>query len=252
MLSVLERTGRRLKRALSLDFVEYDGFRLPPRYMRYCGTEFRDDSVFLGSARDEAKRLIRDFDLSKATRLLEIGCGPARLPIGILAEVGEIRGYDGVDIDKASVRWGARHVSAKHPGFRFHHIDARHERYNPAGRPMSEGFRLSFEDSQFDIIYLHSVFANMKPDDVYVYCSEFARLLRPSGFVFLTAFIEEDVPDVTVNPDDYIIQSKGPLHFARYERNFFFGIVARAGLKVDLFAHGADLGGQSVVRLSRA
>jgi SAM-dependent methyltransferase len=220
--------------------------------MRYCGAEFRDDSVFLGSGRDEAQRLIRDFDLSAATRLLEIGCGPARLPIGILAEVGEICRYDGVDIDKASVRWGATHVSAKHPSFRFHRVEARHERYNPRGRPMSQGFRLHFEDSQFDIIYLHSVFANMNPDDVYVYCSEFARLLKPSGSVFLTAFIEEDVPNVTVNPDDYILESDGPMNLARYERNFFFEIVARAGLKVDLFVHRGDLGGQSVVHLSRA
>lgn len=37
------------------------------------------------------------------TRVLEIGCGPGRLPLGILAEQGTIGSYDGVDIDVASI-----------------------------------------------------------------------------------------------------------------------------------------------------
>lgn len=41
------------------------------------------------------------------------------------------------------------------------------------------------------------------------------------------------MPDFTVNPEDYIIESKGPMNVVRYD-------------------HGADLGGQSLVHLTRA
>lgn len=60
-------------------------------------------------------------------------------------------------------------------------MEARNERYNPDGRPMQEGFRLDFEDDRFDLVYLHSVFSNMNPDDVSVYCAEFARVLAPGA-----------------------------------------------------------------------
>ena len=242
----------RLRRALSIDYVAHDGQRLPPNHMRYCGSDFRDDAVFLGSGRAEARRLAAEFGMGPQTRVLEIGCGPGRLPLGILAEQGTIGSYDGVDIDAASIDWCRRHVTRRHPAFRFHHVEARHERYNPDGRPMREGFRLEFEDDRFDLVYLHSVFANMNPDDVSVYCAEFARVLAPEGRVFLTAFIEEGVPDFTVNPEDYLIESKGPMNVVRYDRDFFFGLVRRAGLEVARYDHGADLGGQSLVHLTRA
>lgn len=250
------RNARRvLRRAMSLDFVDHEGVRLPPDHMRYCGTAFRNNEVFLGSGRDETRRLIKDFGMGAETTLLEIGCGPGRLPLGILAENAAIQGYDGVDIDAAAIDWCKRHITRRHPAFRFHHVEARHERYNPDGRPMSAGFHLNFPDDSFDIVYLHSVFANMNPEDVGIYCTEFVRVLKPGGQVFLTAFIEEDVPDITVNPEDYLpaeylTQAQGPMNVARYEKNYFFEIASRSGLCVSHFEHGADLGGQSVVHLS--
>ena len=219
--------------------------------MRYCGAAFRNDDVFLASARAEAERLVRDFGVSPQTAILEIGCGPGRLPIGLLAAEVSIGSYDGVDIDKAAIDWCRRYLTRRHPNFRFHVVNARHERYNPDGRPMEEGFRLEANDETYDLVYLHSVFANMVPNDVAVYCSEFARVLKPGGKVFLTAFIEEAVPNVTFNPTDYIIESSGKLNVARYEKEYFFDIVRAAGLEVVLFDHRGDLGGQSVVHLAR-
>lgn len=240
-----------LRRAVSLDFVARDGVRLPPDHMRYCGTAFRNDEVFLGSGRQETRRLIRDFGMDGTTALLEIGCGPGRLPIGILAEGAPIGRYDGIDIDTAAIDWCTRHITRRHPAFRFHKVEARHERYNPNGRPMSAGFRLEFAEESFDIVYLHSVFANMNPEDVAIYCAEFVRVLKPGGQVFLTAFVEENVPDITVNPEDYLIRNEGPMNVARYEKSFFLDILSRTGLRVTRFDHGGDLGGQSIVHLLR-
>lgn len=252
MYSYLKRLVQKSRRALSPNYREFRGHILPPLHMRYCGAEFRDDATFLSSGIAEAQRLQNDFGLDRHTRLLEIGCGPGRLPIGILAEFGDIQRYDGVDIDARSIRWCQTFITKAHPDFAFHHVQARHQRYNPNGPAMDEQFRLPFANGSYDIIYLHSVFANMEPDDIRSYAKEFSRLLDTNGNIFFTAFVEEGVPAVTINPDDYLIEISGPLHVARYEKGFLFDLLRRQGLEVTHFGHRADLGGQSVVHLRNA
>jgi SAM-dependent methyltransferase len=247
---------RKLKRGLGSlridDHVEFERAFLPPPQMRCCGAKFRDHETFLASGLAEARRVRCDFGVDRHSRLLEIGCGPGRLPIGILSEFGDVARYDGVDVDVRAIRWCKAYIGRKHPRFCFHHVDARHARYNPDGEVMDDDFRLPFPDQDYDLVYLHSVFSNMEPDDVRVYAKEFRRLLNPAGMVFLTAFVEEGVPPVTLNPQDYVVQPTGPLHVARYEKCFFLGLLIEAGLDVVHFGHGTDLGGQSVVHLRRA
>lgn len=241
--------SRSIRNRIKPQVTEYEGHLLPPPHMRYCGPDFRDDAVFLGSARAEARRLVEDFQITDATHVLEIGCGPGRLPIGLVAESVPVGGYDGVDIDRAAIAWCRRYLTRRHPSFRFHHIDARNERYNPDGREMDDSFRLPLTDGTYDLIYLHSVFTNMPETDVEVYCREFRRLIRPGGTVFLTGFIEEGVPPVTVNPEDYHIRSTGPMNVVRYEREFFLSLLCKPGFEVADFSYGTELGGQSAVRL---
>jgi hypothetical protein len=93
------------------------------------------------------------------------------------------------------------------------------------------------------------VFTNMEPGDIAIYAREFRRLLKPGGQVFLTAFVEEDVPPVTINPTDYLIEIAGPLHVARYEKGYLLGLLTAAGLEVKHFVQGVELGGQSAVHL---
>jgi SAM-dependent methyltransferase len=252
MKAIFSRARKAFREFTQRKFVEFNGVVLPPPDMRYCGARFRDDSTFLSSGIAEARRLVSDFELGARTRLLEIGCGPGRLPIGILAEVGEIERYDGIDIDSRAIQWCRTYITAAHPAFVFHHVDARHQRYNPDGAPMDEGFRLPFPDRDFDLVYLHSVFANMEPNDIKFYAKEFHRVLKPGGAVFLTAFVEESVPPVTINPENYHVPSSGPLNVARYEKGFFLDLLTQSGLSLTHFAHGADLDGQSVVHLRRA
>jgi len=174
--------------------VSFEGVRLPPGRMRYCGPRFRDDATFLGSGRAEARRLVSELAVGESTSLLEVGCGPGRLPIGMIAEGVRVARYDGVDIDAAAVRWCRRHLSSDHPEMRFHHVEAQHRRYNPDGPAMAHTFRLPVDTGAVDLVYLHSVFANLEPADIRVYLREFRRVLRPSGCVFLTPFVEDAVP----------------------------------------------------------
>jgi SAM-dependent methyltransferase len=231
------------------DSVTYDGSTIPTRRLRFGGENFARDEDFVRSSEREAERLVHEFGLSPETRLLDVGCGPGRLPIGILRRVGEIAAYEGVDVDPAAVRWCRRHIEGEHATFRFRLLDVANSRYNPGGGADAAASRLPFEDASFDIVYLYSVFSHMLENDVRTYVREFRRVLAPGGKVFLTAFVEDDVPPVMENPPDYLRPWSGPLHCVRYERAFFEGLAADAGLHVERFVHGEETDGQSAVYL---
>ena len=245
----IKRIEKHLKNKLRVlkpkkNYVKYRDVILPPRNLRYCGEAFKKDSYFLQSGEEEAQRLTGPLGLTHKSCLLEIGCGPGRLPIGILNAFGEIN-YWGVDIDQKSIDWCNRYISRRYPPFRFIWISAKHDRYNPQGPEMDDNFRLPFSSNSFDIVYLHSVFAAMLDKDVRIYIKEFNRVLKQGGKLFLTAFIEENVPDITVNPDNYVMKCRGPLHITRYEKNYFFSMFRDSRFKIQRFDYGMELGGQS-------
>ena len=178
---------------------------------------------------------------------MDIGCGPGRLPIGIISRIGELRAYRGIDVSGTPIEWCKKYIGEKYPTFQFIHINAKNERYNPDGSPLE---RLPFPDKAFDIIYLYSVFSHMKPPDIKYYLSEFRRLLKPIGHIFLTAFVEKNVPEMEENPPDYKQQWKGALHCVRYEKKFFEKMLRDHGFKIEKHAYGAETDGQSGYYLS--
>ena len=242
---------RSVLRLLKPDSVEFQGMTLPIPQLRLGGPEFNDDSFFLESARNEAGRLIKDFGLSPKTHFLDLGCGVGRLPIGILSQLGDIDHYRGLDVDKGYVRWCRRHITRYHPTFQFAHIDVENPRYNPHGKRITEPIRLPYDDQEFDLIYLYSVFSHLTQNEVRMNLKEFGRILRPGGKVFLTAFLEEDVEDESVNPPNYRMDWRGPLHCVRFNKQFFESMLQDAGFAVDRFDYEKETNGQSGLYLSR-
>lgn len=223
------------------------GIALPPVQLRKGGQHFDADSKFLDGGRRDARALVKQASLTNSSSVLELGCGPGRLPIGIIDELGGVGRYIGVDVEKEAIAWCRRHI--KRPGFQFVHINAANERYNPAG---SDDHRLPIGGS-FDVAYAYSVFSHMRTQDVRAYLAEFSRLLAPSGLAFVTAFVEADVPDEAVNPEGYLGQSwKGPLHCVRFSRSHFECLVADAGLAIRDISHGTERDGQSPFLLGKS
>lgn len=224
------------KRAERSENVVLDGVILPPKRMRPCGANFQDDEFYLESAKREADRLAEHMSLSLESSLLDVGSGPGRLAIGITQRVGEIAKYRGVDVAEESVRWGQSYITPEHPNFQFVHIDVENRRYNPEGSGKDSGFTFPFDDREFDIITLYSVFTHMLTDGVRSYLEEFQRLLRSGGRIYLTAFVEDNVPEVEENPQGYLGREwKGALHCVRYERGFFEKLLDESGFRLDGF-----------------
>ena len=114
--------------------------------------------------------------------------------------------------------------------------ESNNKRYNPKA-PQLEG--IPNDDNFFDLIFLNSVFSHMLQDDVSFYLDEFYRVLKPGGHVYLTGFIEIDVPPVEENPRGYMGMSgnEGPLLRVRYDRNYFMSLCHASGLTPIYFFH---------------
>ena len=68
----------------------------------------------------------------------------------------------------------------------------------------------------------------------------------------MTCFIEENVPDMTVNPENYIMECTYPRQLIRFEKNYFLSLFTRQGFTVDRFEYGVEFDTQSGVYLSKA
>jgi SAM-dependent methyltransferase len=246
----LARTLRTAYRTLAPDHATRGNTVYPAKHLRFGGPEFRNDDFFLESARFEACRLADSCGLTQASIVLDVGCGVGRLPIGILEQVGEIRHYQGVDVDARSVHWCKEHIQNVHADFQFQLLDVYNLRYNPAGAPLNCSFRLPFGDGGFDIVYLYSVFSHMTAHDIRIYLRECRRLLATKGRVFLTAFVEEGVPDEVENPLNYRMKWKAPLHCVRFNKSFFSRLVLEAGFEISVFNYAKETDGQSGIYLA--
>ncbi len=245
--------GRSIAASLALrvapDHVRYGHTILPARHLRYGGPEFADDSHFLRSTEREAERLVVRLGYTPESRLLDIGCGVGRLAIGILSRLGEARHYTGLDVSERSIRWCREHLGRGHPGLQFMRINVRNARYNPRGEPIGAEFRFPFADGAFDIIYLYSVFSHMLGEDVQLYLQEMHRLLAEAGRVFFTAFVEDGVPSISVNPAGYREDWQGELHCVRYSRDHLYRLIDSCGFGVDGLEYATETNGQSALYL---
>jgi SAM-dependent methyltransferase len=248
----IKKIKDKLLDSLGRKYVLLDKTKLPPKHLRFCGKEFGDDDYFPASAEKEARRLASFCGLSRSSKVLDVGCGPGRLPIGILRFLREVEKYRGVDVDRRAINWCSRHISEEHHAFQFVHLDVRNARYNPQGNGSLEDFKFPFKDGEVRYnLSFFSVFSHMTTEDVDMYLSEFCRMLSPEGKLFLTGFFEKGVPPMTINPNGYRDKWSGELHCVRYDIDFFKDLLYRNGFALERFDHAVEVDGQSSIYASK-
>lgn len=240
--------SRRISRFLDRDYVVLDRVRLPPAYLRSCGAHFRADSDFLRSSLEEADRLTDQFGVTAESRILDIGCGAGRLPIGLLQRLGSIEDYLGVDINPRAIDWCVRHLSTNQPALRFQHIKVANPRYRSGGPPLDESLALDAGERAFDLAYLHSVTFSFTHRDLTAYLKLLRRYLSPAGRVFMTAFVEEGVPPVT---EKYPYQlPRGVRSVTVWESGHIRSAFIGEGFTIDRLELHTELDDQAAIHLS--
>lgn len=220
---------------------EQTSIPLPPVNLRWGGPRYADDATYVKSGAVNARTLERETGITAESRVLDIGCGPARLLNGLLAHFGSIRRYVGVDVNKPVMDWLQANVEPVAPFAAFHHVHFANQRYNPKG---SQSLDVSLNE-EFDCICLLSVFSHMRLADIETYLPFMRGVLAPDGKIFLSAFVEDGVESEMENPPDYHREWKGPLHCVRLNRQVFEGMAWKHGLQVSLFRHRHTSDGQS-------
>jgi SAM-dependent methyltransferase len=126
--------------------------------------------------------LLRDYaDVKPHERVLDIGCGAGRWADALTGYLTEEGRYDGLDVLPDRIAQAERRVGRKYPNFHFHLINVFNTHYNPQANTQVSDFRFPFEDEEFDLVILYSVFTHMLPEDVERYFAEIRRLLKSGG-----------------------------------------------------------------------
>ncbi|RMF67599.1 MAG: class I SAM-dependent methyltransferase, partial [Alphaproteobacteria bacterium] len=157
----------------------------PPRGLIYTG---RGD--FRRSGRALVRRCVEWGGLQPHHAVLDVGSGIGRAAVA-LTEYLDARGrYEGFDPVATGVRWCQRHISSRHPNFRFRHVPLANDLYTQAGED-ARRFRFPYPAAAFDFAIVNSVFTHMLPDEIAHYLEELARVLRPGGRAYATFFLFE-------------------------------------------------------------
>jgi SAM-dependent methyltransferase len=248
----LSETLKKIRKKFQKDYRKFNGIILPPINMRLMGEKFYDDQFFLDSSLHEGERFKNRLKVNKNTEILEIGCASGRSAIGLVEKAGEVKRYVGLDAQLRNVNWCNKYIASKYKYCEFYFIDLWHILFNPEGSlKLDENFRLDFEKESFDLLYLNSVLPNSVDWEISIFAKEYFRLLRPGGTLFLTDFIEENVPDMTENPENYVMKCTYPRQIVRFEKNYFIKLFTDAGFVLDEFVYGQEIDTQSAVYFSK-
>jgi SAM-dependent methyltransferase len=127
-------------------------------------------------------------DLRPDERVLDLGCGIGRMALPLTRYLDGGR-YLGLDVVADGIEWCRANIGARHPAFRFAHLDLHHPIYNPNGRERTADVRLPLPDASVDFAFMTSVLTHLPSAEVAAYAREIRRVLAPAGRLFATAFL---------------------------------------------------------------
>ncbi|HXK09297.1 MAG TPA: class I SAM-dependent methyltransferase [Vicinamibacteria bacterium] len=189
----MELISRRLKYTTIADAIEFlvrntpilDGHDAPPAWINYAGA---GDFTELG---DRMVRLLEErAGLREGEFVLDIGCGIARNALA-LARRFKTLPYSGFDVVRFGITWCRKRFRDR-PEFEFRHADIHNGFYNPRGRIRAIDYRFEYPDATFALAFAASVITHMPYGEVQHYLAETARVLKPGGRAYVTAFILDD------------------------------------------------------------
>ena len=133
-----------------------------------------------------------EWGLSRAHRVLDLGCGVGRFAAAFASFAGPEGRYDGLDLSRESIKTCRRYIKPHREGFAFHVADVHNSHYRRfAGRPAAD-YRFPFRDRTFDFVFSNSLFTHLALHDAEHYLHEIGRVLKPGSRALNTMFLLND------------------------------------------------------------
>jgi SAM-dependent methyltransferase len=162
---------------------------LPPAHLRIYYYRTSNPTAFARACEGARAELVSQ-GLRPEHRILDIGSGIGNLALGLVDYLHG--GYEAIEIHREAVTWCQKAISPRHPAFQFHHADVANDAYNPGGRLAASEYQFPFDNRDFDLVFLGSVFTHMLPSAVEHYMGEISRVLRPGGICIASYFLLND------------------------------------------------------------
>ncbi|MFF9077571.1 class I SAM-dependent methyltransferase [Streptomyces sp. NPDC014735] len=212
---------------------------LPPRRHR----RFIGNGDFLEVGRQITAYMRDELGVGPGHDVLDAGCGAGRIAVP-LTDVLTEGSYLGFDIVPHAVEWCSRTITPRHPNFRFAHVDIRQEIYNPQGTLSAADLRFPADDAAFDTAALVGLISHLRPAELENYLAESARVLRPGGQCFATAYLVDDTVAANIargttafefthdHGDYYVHSEEEPTYAIAYRLEHILSVAARHGLRM--------------------
>ncbi len=156
---------------------------VPPRGMIYTGSGdyVKTGNLFL-------KFFIEHCNLLPNNKVLDIGSGIGRIARPLTSYLLPDGSYEGFDLVDSGVNWCKKNISKQFPNFNFQKVNLYNDLYTSKGEN-AEKFVFPYNDEEFDLVFLVSVFTHMLPDEVDNYMKEIHRVLKKGGKCLATFFV---------------------------------------------------------------
>jgi SAM-dependent methyltransferase len=177
-------SSERLQAALA--DLENGGWPAPPPELVFVG-----DGDYLKIGAEFLRYFVEPGGLAPDHSVLDLGSGIGRMAAGLSRYLDPAKGsYTGFDPVEAGVAW-CKQTYADQPNFRFEWADIYNEFYRPGGTILAMDYVFPCDDASIDFAIATSVFTHLYEREIAAYFGELARVLRPGGRVFSTAYLYE-------------------------------------------------------------
>ena len=174
--------------------------------------------------------------------VLEPGCGPGRNARFLAPFLDPERGaFAGFDVSAPCIDWANESIAKRFPNARFVHANIKNTFYNPSGDILASEYQFPYEDQQFDVVFLPSVFTHMDQQGFERYVAEIHRVMKPGGRLLSWFFLKdkdldkEQIEAITGHNlarfNDLWINTDNPDAFTLYETQYVLNALISAGFR---------------------
>lgn len=161
------------------------------KYQPPQGDIYTGSGDFIAQGNLQFSHLQKHTNIQASHTVLDIGSGLGRTAVRLTQFLDYTGSYEGFDVVKKGVDWCTKKISPDFPNFNFQYVSLANDLYNDSEQKAKE-FVFPYQDGQFDIVFLFSVFTHMSIDEIAHYFQEINRVLKPGGQCLATCFIYDE------------------------------------------------------------